>query len=283
MKSRLVPRLILDRHPRLGSFENGKVEIDTSINKEEAARQVIFDPETPSGLFFEAGSGDAELRYLLGVSGNLKIDELLYAEQKARFAAKFEYVGSDLYKDARKNIIAGDLCSETFIEDSGLVPGTFAVVYSNNVFEHLQRPWITAANLYRLLKPGGVGITVVPFSQRYHEAPGDYFRYTHTGIASLFEAEGPLLTIRSGYDILGRRNNWQGGGTAKDIVPLDEFGAWRETWFTFHAFRKGETAICENCGKPHVGRYCPDCRPLMRGMPSKLEHQPNRLLSKSPR
>lgn len=111
-------------------------------------------------------------------------------------------------------------------------------IYSNNVFEHLKKPWVAAQNLTKLLKPHGIIITIVPFSQRYHEDPGDYFRYTHTGIFSLFEDFGSFELLKTGYDICGRRNNWQGGGFNNDIVPVDNFGAWRETWFTVSVMRK---------------------------------------------
>ena len=43
------------------------------------------------------------------------------------------------------------------------------------------------------------------------------------------------------WDVVGKRawlplyRLW---GKARDTVPVDEFGAWRETWFTFFAFRK---------------------------------------------
>jgi hypothetical protein len=43
----------------------------------------------------------------------------------------------------------------------------------------------------------------------------------------------------SGYDLRGRRNNWQGDGTAADLVPVDRFGAWRENWFVVTIVRKG--------------------------------------------
>lgn len=82
------------------------------------------------------------------------------------------------------------------------------------------------------VKAGCLIITIVPFAQRYHEDPQDYFRYTHKGVISLFEEYGTYSVLESGYDIAGRRNNWQGGGDHNDIVPIDNFGAWRETWFS---------------------------------------------------
>jgi len=47
-----------------------------------------------------------------------------------------------------------------------------------------------------------------------------------------------VKVIESGYDIKGRRNNWQGSGLNNDIVPRDNFGAWRETWFTVCVLQK---------------------------------------------
>lgn len=233
-----IGSLIVDKHKQLGNFSSARVEVNVSLNKEAESRRIIFDNATPSGTFFEAGGRDGELTYLLGYSGNLEYDAEIYRQNRARFDAKFNYLGNDLVPAAGKRIVQGDLCAPDFIEKSGFQEGFAAVAYSNNVFEHLRRPWIAAKNLYRALQPGGVCLTIVPFSQRYHESPADYFRYTHTGISALFEDAGPLEILTAGYDILGRRNNWQGGGSAKDIVPVDAFGAWRETWFTFHAFRK---------------------------------------------
>ena len=235
-------RLIIDRHRKLGDFTLKNTDLNVSISKEAESRKIIFDDATPSGTFFEAGGRDGDLTYLLGFSQNFEHDDATYLKNRERFDRKFRYLGNDLAPQPGKNITQGDICAPDFIEKSGISEGLAAVVYSNNVFEHLRRPWIAAQNIYRILQPGGVCLTIVPFSQRHHESPGDYFRYTHTGIGSLFEDAGPIELITAGYDIKGRRNNWQGQGKANDIVPLDAFGAWRETWFTFHAFRKPAVA-----------------------------------------
>jgi hypothetical protein len=229
--------IIVDCERRLNSSSNGVPAIDSSINKEAEARQVIFDSATPAGLFCDFGSGGADLTYLLAIDGNFTPNEQ-EQEHRSRFAEKFSYVGIELKADPSRNIVPGDICSPSFAEEHTELIGRCAVTYSNNVFEHLRKPWIAAKNALDLLVVGGVGIIIVPFSQRYHEAPTDYFRYTHTGLASLFEDAGEIEIIRSGYDILGRRNDWQGLGTANDLVPVDAFGAWRETWFAFLAFRK---------------------------------------------
>ena len=68
--------------------------------------------------------------------------------------------------------------------------------------------------------------------------PDDFFRYTHRVFYSLFSSVGDYELLKTGYDIQGRRNNWQGSGNNNDIVPVDNFGAWRETWNTFTVLRK---------------------------------------------
>jgi SAM-dependent methyltransferase len=231
-------RVIVDRHRRLNIPARRPPTIDHSINKESESRAVLFASETPGGRFLEIGCGDGDLSYLLGIRGNLDFDAAFHAANKGRFNEKFEYLGLDLNKRSAANVITGDICSPKFSEEHPDLVGRCAVIYSNNVFEHLRRPWLAARNIGSLLMEGGVCITVVPFSQRYHESPSDYFRYTHKGLEALFEDVMRMKVIRSGYDILGRRNDWQGTGEQNDSVPTDEFGAWRETWFAFLAFQK---------------------------------------------
>lgn len=231
-------RVILDCHPRLNACTVRPPCIDTSINKEEESRRIIFLEDVPSGRFFEIGCGDGKLGYLLGIRGNLTYEEPFYLTNKVRFDRKFQYVGLDLLARPEENVIGGDICSPEFVAMHPELAGGCAVVYSNNVFEHLRHPWAAARAVSMLLQPRGVCITVVPFSQRYHEAPEDYFRYTHKGLEALFSERMKIEVLRSGYDILGRRNDWQGSGERNDAVPTDEFGAWRETWFAFLAFRK---------------------------------------------
>lgn len=91
---------------------------------------------------------------------------------------------------------------------------------------------------FKNVKRGGIIVTITQFAIRYHECPADYFRYSHIGLNSLFEEYGEVKILESGYDISGRRNNWQGLGSENDIVPIDKFGAWRENWFTVSIVEK---------------------------------------------
>jgi SAM-dependent methyltransferase len=224
-------RLVREHGLKLGDFSARDVAYDVEIDKEALARSYIFELDGEGLPFLDVGARDGRLDYLLGITRNLNFDQALYDRNLAAFQRKFRYYGVDLEPEAPENVISGDICSDTFIDEHPAFSGFFAVVYSNNVFEHLRRPWVAARNLTRLLTPGGICITIAPFSLRYHESPADYFRYSHTGLASLFEDAGDVEVLVTGYDTNGRRNNWQGCGQARDIVPVDSFGAWRENWF----------------------------------------------------
>jgi len=104
--------------------------------------------------------------------------------------------------------------------------------------EHLAQPFVAAKNMAVLCRTGGLIIAVAPFSQRFHGSPNDFFWYTHHGLEQVFRDSGDFETLLSGYDILGRRNNWQGNSDGQDQVPKDMFGAWRETWFSVVVLKK---------------------------------------------
>jgi SAM-dependent methyltransferase len=53
------------------------------------------------------------------------------------------------------------------------------------VLEHVKDPAKVLAEVYRVLKPGGLIFTVVPFMQPFHASPHDYQRYTLPGIEHL--------------------------------------------------------------------------------------------------
>jgi SAM-dependent methyltransferase len=230
--------LIFDRAPALGDFAAREIGYDTSLVKEAVAREYLFAQPGNGLSFLDVGARDGRLDYLLGIHDNLRFDPVFYETNLAAFRKKYRYFGLDLTPATDVDVVVGDICSGRFVDEHQELLGFFDAVYSNNVFEHLRRPWVAAKNIVALLKPGGICITITPFSLRYHESPADYFRYTHTGLASLFEDAGDIDILESGYDIVGRRNNWQGMGKANDIVPLDSFGAWRENWFTVTVVRR---------------------------------------------
>lgn len=79
------------------------------------------------------------------------------------------------------------------VADLSLIPvkdATADVVLCTETLEHLERPWKFAAEVARVLKPGGTLLLSTPMMARIHQAPHDYFRYTSFGLESLFLRAG---------------------------------------------------------------------------------------------
>lgn len=231
-------RVIVDVNPGVwNSKPKAKVGYKADYQAESVSRHYVLNYPGSGLKFLDFGGGDGRLSYLLGQTGHTFYDEDLYRSSFRAFEKKYEYFAIDL-QPRGANVLFGDICSESFLDAHSRFIGMFDVVYSNNVFEHLSKPWVAAVNLLQLVKPGGICITLVPFAARYHESPTDFFRYTHTCIAHLFSLAGPITVLEEGYDISARRNDEQGSGAYNDICPVDRFGAWRETWTTVSVIRK---------------------------------------------
>ena len=63
---------------------------------------------------------------------------------------------------------------------------SFDFVFSLAVFEHLHSPWLAAAEIARVLRPGGRAYTLAAFMQPLHGYPDHYFNATERGLARLF-------------------------------------------------------------------------------------------------
>ena len=75
-------------------------------------------------------------------------------------------------------------------DDLPLEDGTYDAVVCTQVLEHVAEPGDVLAELFRILKPGGVAYVTVPLAWEEHEAPYDFFRYTRFGLAHLMTGAG---------------------------------------------------------------------------------------------
>ena len=79
--------------------------------------------------------------------------------------------------------------------------GTFDVIFCNQVFEHVARPWVAATSLAAMLQPGGYLVWTAPFMEPTHGVPYDFFRYTISGGATLFKDAGlSIVAMERGGD-----------------------------------------------------------------------------------
>ena len=76
--------------------------------------------------------------------------------------------------------VAGDAHALPFRDAT--LDGAVAV----HLLEHVREPWTAAAEIERVVKPGGRVIAVVPFLEPYHRNPTDHARFCRDGVERLF-------------------------------------------------------------------------------------------------
>jgi SAM-dependent methyltransferase len=79
--------------------------------------------------------------------------------------------------------------------------GTYDVVLSSNVLEHVRKAWVWMREVARVTKAGGHVITVTPVSWPFHEAPVDCWRTYPEGLRALHEEAG-LETVMAVFESL---------------------------------------------------------------------------------
>ncbi len=62
----------------------------------------------------------------------------------------------------------------------------FHLVIAGQVLEHTMQPWVVANEIQRVLKPMGLAHIETPVNFPYHAHPYDFYRFTYTGLRSLF-------------------------------------------------------------------------------------------------
>lgn len=88
------------------------------------------------------------------------------------------YVGLDLVAYSGPDIQA--TAAQLPFED-----GAFDFIVCDSVLEHVYDPWTVCGEIFRVLKPGGEALFIVPFTYKSHAAPFDFYRYTKSGLHTL--------------------------------------------------------------------------------------------------
>lgn len=111
----------------------------------------------------------------------LIVGSKLYREKEDRRKRYADCVGVDMLEGEGVDVVA-DL--ERDIPVSWIY--SFDHIECMSVLEHSRKPWLLAANLERMLKPGGTLFVSIPFVWRVHAYPSDYWRMTPEALPELF-------------------------------------------------------------------------------------------------
>jgi SAM-dependent methyltransferase len=96
---------------------------------------------------------------------------------------------------------------------------TIGVLYCEAVLEHLERPDLAVAEMFRVLKPGGYVFAATPFLQAFHGYPDHFQNFTLAGHSALFALSG-FDVVDSGpcvgpaFTLVDLSSNW-----AREHVP----------------------------------------------------------------
>jgi SAM-dependent methyltransferase len=106
-----------------------------------------------------------------------------------------QYVASDFQAGVDVDVVAdAEKLSETF------APGSFDAVIACSVFEHIRRPWLAAAEIGKVLKPGGFIYIQTHNCFPIHAYPYDYWRFTREAMETLFAEDVGFIKQKSWYD-----------------------------------------------------------------------------------
>lgn len=127
-------------------------------------------PTVPAGAtIVDAGAGEAWY-------------EPLFAQ--ARYIALDYAVGDSAWDYSKLDVVC----------DLHIVPlktNSVPYVLCTQTLEHIQRPHVVLAELYRILLPGGTLFCSLPFiGDAHHQEPYDFFRYTRYAVDYLFTSSG---------------------------------------------------------------------------------------------
>lgn len=209
--SRLVPREILV----CPACRSGALEFDSKrVRCNDCAREYAIDGERV--LFVEPESfaardplDRAKLRLkahrrLYGLLVRL-VSPICFGRSQRRFLAAYvdgkDVVAINLgsgYDDISPQVTNIDVLPYDSVDltcDARHLPfrdGSIDVVMSIALLEHVRAPEDVVAEALRVLKPGGLVYTNLPFMQGFHASPFDFSRCTYEGIKELHAGFEPI-------------------------------------------------------------------------------------------
>ena len=124
-----------------------------------------------------------------------------WRSQVARhFGKRARYVGIDVADGDNVDRVL-DICSPPAALRDALGGQPFDLVLCCRVLEHTEDPWKAARNIEGLLAPGGLLHVSASWSQAFHAAPDDYWRFSVRGLMRLFAKVEIFSAFYSGGDV----------------------------------------------------------------------------------
>lgn len=121
--------------------------------------------------------------------GTRRTNPQVSTHQKALYTYPVSYVMTDMQPGLDVDVVSNAMAlTKTFPANS------FDAIYTASTFEHIEKPWLAAEEIRKVLRPGGVFCIHSHFAFAEHGCPNDYFRYTQQGFRSLFDWAIDIVT-----------------------------------------------------------------------------------------
>jgi SAM-dependent methyltransferase len=131
---------------------------------------------------------------------------------------------------ARENYVMADVApghDVDIVADLHALPSAwtnnFDAFVANAVFEHLERPWVAAKEVVRVLAPGGLCYVSTHQTFPLHGYPFDYFRFSKEALSLVF-ADAGLRVIDAAYEHRAQIV------APVAVVPASFHEEWNATW-----------------------------------------------------
>lgn len=117
-----------------------------------------------------------------------------------RFGERAYFVGLDLLEGSNVDVV-GDICGPSRSLEARLGAEPFDLVICCHVLEHTREPARAARSIKRMLGQGGLAYIATPWSQAFHAAPDDYWRFSLRGLMLMFDGLEVVSSFYSGGDV----------------------------------------------------------------------------------
>jgi SAM-dependent methyltransferase len=185
LKVSIAPALLLvaDGSPRYALSMTGRAPADVHAWPGEARRHPSATSSTwvvrsAIARWLEAEAAEVTARgdrvRILDVGCGVKPYYPFFAHVAA------SYVGVDVVANPNADVLGA-------VEDLPIDDASFDLVLCNQVLEHCDDPARAVRELHRVTAPGGRVLASTHGVQVYHPSPHDYWRWTHEGLARLFQ------------------------------------------------------------------------------------------------
>lgn len=179
----------------LGMTEYNEADFDSSPEL-DAYQYGLFSGEL-SGKALEVGAGAGRISKL--ALTHPKLEQLVISEPSDHF---FKFLAVRIPESAKTKVIQGESS-----QLASQFPGHFDCIYSVDVMEHIENDRAFLGDCYRMLKPGGSCILLVPALQllysNFDKSIGHYRRYSKGLIRETVADTGFQIQRMSYHNLIG--------------------------------------------------------------------------------